>query len=324
MQNQFSCHKCGSPNTFGDKECRRCGARFQYYCPQCRSPIGNNDASCTRCGNRLSWPVRSFQSSGPAKLPVQSAVIPRKRSWVTPLIGLVLILAAAAMTIYFANGIISQKPIVPLSANLTVSHRANVPGPDTTAPTITNMGVQNLSPNSVQIQWITDEPSTSQVIWNARNQSISTTPQKEAMVTQHSVDLSNLASNSTYYYKVRSVDLAGNEAVSEQMSFDFGKQPGNPKIDVLMHSMYVESLPTTGTRTYIRGQVINNGNSPVNIKNIEITIKVTVPGKGSSELIGALDPYPEAIDPGEAHKFYVIVPNGANPDYAVSARIVSR
>jgi hypothetical protein len=320
----FACNKCGSYNRMGDQSCKKCGAQFQYHCPMCRSQIKGGELACQRCGNRITWPEAPNELAGRDK---QSGAVSANRStesWIAPLVGLIVIVAITGLAVYYFTALAPKTPAPAASGNMTASQKQVVPPPDTTAPVISGIKVKTLSANSVEIQWVTDEPSTSQAIWNAENQLPNTTPQKEAMVRDHSVELNNLPTKTTYYFTVRSVDESGNEAISERKSFDVGKQPGNVKMDVLMYSMSVEEQPPAGMKTYVRGQVINHGDSPADIKNVQILIKYTVPGKGAGEVFAALDPYPTTIGPGETQKFYALVPNGADPTYTVSVSTINQ
>jgi peroxiredoxin/RNA polymerase subunit RPABC4/transcription elongation factor Spt4 len=63
------------------------------------------------------------------------------------------------------------------------------------------------------IQWVTDEPSTSQVIYGSDQTVTNTTQVDSRLVKEHSVHLNGLEANNQYYYRVRSADAAGNETV---------------------------------------------------------------------------------------------------------------
>jgi len=326
MQNNFSCHKCGAQSQVGDPICRSCGLRFYYYCPQCRSPISGGDATCGKCGNRLIWPLRSDNRADSYESPAYKSEKQRSGSWLGPLIGLVLVIIIGGAGVYAFVSMSKKPPAPAMTENLTVNKKEKSAAADIQPPIITDIQVSNSSENSVEIHWITDEPSTSQVIWNAQNSAANTTPQKEAMVTQHSVELANLNARMTYYFKVRSVDSSGNEAISGEKSFDIGKQTGLAKVEIWKYSMSIEEKPPpAGVRTYVRGQVKNTGDLPLNIKDIEVAIKVNVPGTtGSSAIIASLDPYPVVVNPGETHAFYSIVPNGTDPNYMISARVLNQ
>jgi hypothetical protein len=94
------------------------------------------------------------------------------------------------------------------------------PPPDTTAPVITNLAVSEITYNSVVISWDTNEPATSQVQYGSTNQY-----GQEAqipgigLVEKHSVKLTGLSSDSTYHYRAKSMDAAGNTGYSIDRTF---------------------------------------------------------------------------------------------------------
>ena len=89
--------------------------------------------------------------------------------------------------------------------------------PDTTPPVISAVSASDVSDDSAIITWTTDEPSTSQVeYWVTTSSlwSLDTT-----LVTSHSVTLTDLDSETTYNFSVRSSDAAGNLAISDEYTF---------------------------------------------------------------------------------------------------------
>ncbi|MBI5134172.1 MAG: fibronectin type III domain-containing protein, partial [Candidatus Taylorbacteria bacterium] len=98
---------------------------------------------------------------------------------------------------------------------------------DTVAPAITSISSGSPASNSATITWSTlVEPSTSQVQYNKTGSFVTNcatnsdcTALDASLVTSHSVSLSNLDSGTTYYYRVRSKDAAGNESISSMQSF---------------------------------------------------------------------------------------------------------
>ncbi len=89
--------------------------------------------------------------------------------------------------------------------------------PDTTPPTMSNISASNIGRTGADISWITDEPSTSQVeYWTSPGKF---SPFSGAHVTEHHIELANLAPDTTYYYKTMSRDAAGNLAVSDECTF---------------------------------------------------------------------------------------------------------
>jgi hypothetical protein len=92
-------------------------------------------------------------------------------------------------------------------------------GPDTTPPVISTVGTSGLSPTGVTVGWTTDEAADSQVDYGTTASYGSTTPLAATKVTAHQVVLSGLTASTTYHYRVRSADAAGNTAVSADNTF---------------------------------------------------------------------------------------------------------
>jgi len=323
-QNTFPCSKCGQQNYIGDPSCRHCAENFQYYCPQCQAKVTGSDSACPNCGGLLNWPAKKDQ---PARGAGEDEVKDRPKSggnWAAPLVGLVIIIIIAAAGIY-ALMKLSEKPNPPIMVdNTTTAKPKDVFIPDTKPPVISNIVVENLTYNSVEIRWTTDEPSTSQVLWGLKDEYPQPTAQKEALVTQHSVELANLKTKATYFFKVRSVDQVNNESTSEEKSFDIGKQPGIAKVEVYSHSLQSREEPS-GTRTYIIGEIRNIGDLTLRLRDIEVIIKFEVAGRpGSSEVYASLNPSPEEVSKDYVHKFTAMVPNGTKPNYTITARVVNQ
>jgi|GEM_PF-2494563 len=87
--------------------------------------------------------------------------------------------------------------------------------PDVTPPVISNVAAGNITTSAATITWNTNETSDSQVEYGLTASYGSSSPLDAAMVNSHSVTLSNLQSNTTYHYRVKSKDAAGNLAVSD-------------------------------------------------------------------------------------------------------------
>jgi peptidoglycan hydrolase-like protein with peptidoglycan-binding domain len=101
-----------------------------------------------------------------------------------------------------------------------------------TSPSLSNPTVQ-YTDTTATITWTTNDPTQGQVYWNASplvfNEA--TGPRQQPYVsgtlaldagglqTVHTVTISNLQSNTTYYYLVRAVDSAGNMSMVWPSSF---------------------------------------------------------------------------------------------------------
>jgi len=90
---------------------------------------------------------------------------------------------------------------------------------DTTPPTISDPQAIGINLTLATIAWKTDELSDSQVEYGLTSAYGLTTVLDSLAVTSHSVLLSNLQSNTQYFYRVKSRDAAGNQAVSENNTF---------------------------------------------------------------------------------------------------------
>jgi phosphodiesterase/alkaline phosphatase D-like protein len=99
---------------------------------------------------------------------------------------------------------------------------------DTTKPVITFPVDPAIGPTSVSINWTTDELASSQVEYGedttygslepAQPDTDPSTGQSVGVVT-HSVVITGLQPTTTYHYRVKSKDAAGNEAVSADKTF---------------------------------------------------------------------------------------------------------
>lgn len=93
---------------------------------------------------------------------------------------------------------------------------------DAMAPRIEEIEVDDVSANSVRIDWETNEPATGAVWYGTATSTAmgsGSTVNSSALVKEHKLVLSSLAAGTTYYYVIVSVDMAGNTTTSTQRSF---------------------------------------------------------------------------------------------------------
>lgn len=98
---------------------------------------------------------------------------------------------------------------------------------DTTKPNIAFPNEPAIGPTSTRIDWSTDEPASTQVEYGTTNAYGSLQPAEpdnnwvgeSGGIVTHSVVLTGLTPNTTYHYRVKSMDQAGNLAVSEDKTF---------------------------------------------------------------------------------------------------------
>jgi len=101
---------------------------------------------------------------------------------------------------------------------------------DSTGPVISNVQTAVVGDTSASVIWRTDEDSTSQVFYGTTNSYGSQTALDSILTKSHSVTISNLSRETTYYYKVTSVDTVGNSSSDGNSgngySFITTKEPG--------------------------------------------------------------------------------------------------
>jgi len=85
---------------------------------------------------------------------------------------------------------------------------------DDTPPVISDVAAINLRFNRATIVWTTDEPSDSVLYWGDTIPPINVASSTRR-VTSHSIALSGLTENTTYYYAVQSTDEAGNTRLDD-------------------------------------------------------------------------------------------------------------
>lgn len=105
---------------------------------------------------------------------------------------------------------------------------------DTTPPDITNVQITNVSENSVTVTWTTDEDADATVNYGLQEDyGIVRVP--EATTTAHSITLEKLEPGRTYYFRVVSSDVDGNQGISANYKVltegtpDIGAEPGKGK-----------------------------------------------------------------------------------------------
>lgn len=90
---------------------------------------------------------------------------------------------------------------------------------DITPPIISGISASQISETGAIITWTTDEPSSSQVEYGTSDACSSATSLDDTLTTSHSITLTQLKPETTYHFRVKSVDKAGNEALSDDSTF---------------------------------------------------------------------------------------------------------
>jgi len=93
------------------------------------------------------------------------------------------------------------------------------PTPDTTPPSISGVTASGVNSATATITWTTNEASDSQVQYGTTMSYGNSTPLDSSMVTSHSQMVSGLTAGTTYHFRVKSKDAAGNLATSGDFVF---------------------------------------------------------------------------------------------------------
>src|SRR2546422_1973187 len=85
---------------------------------------------------------------------------------------------------------------------------------DNTPPLISTVSASSISSSAGTITWVTNEASDSQVDYGLTTAYGSSTPLNASLLTAHAMTLTGLLATTTYHYRVKSRDAAGNLATS--------------------------------------------------------------------------------------------------------------
>ncbi len=115
--------------------------------------------------------------------------------------GAISVANADTITVTYVDASYCGTPNLPVTASAPI---------DCVGPTITSVASQNVSGNSAQIVWNTDEVADSRVIYDTAFPPSASSAAGSALVLGHQVSLAGLTPCTTYYYYVTSTDPAGN------------------------------------------------------------------------------------------------------------------
>ncbi|MFZ2882446.1 MAG: fibronectin type III domain-containing protein, partial [Candidatus Moraniibacteriota bacterium] len=120
--------------------------------------------------------------------------------------------------------------------------------PDTAPPVISNVIVAGTSSNSATITWNADEPASSFIQYSSDRDNFETTyveKGRNEISSIHEVDLDSLNQETTYYFRVRSVDFSTNETLNDNDGnyYTFYTNPG-PEITNVDVSNVTDSSAT--------------------------------------------------------------------------------
>ncbi len=147
---------------------------------------------------------------------------------------------------------------------------------DSSPPVISNVASSDITYNSVRITWDTDEPSNSKVNYDTTTPPTST-KSDSSMVTSHTITLTDLLPETTYYYEVQSTDIKGNTAIDNNSgtfyTFTTGQEPSNV-MHVYSIDMWYEPVKNR-FKIFTKVKIVDSTNNPV--EGATVYIETTLP-----------------------------------------------
>lgn len=148
-------------------------------------------------------------------------------------------------------------------------------GSDNFPPVISNVGITDVLDTTATITWTTDEASTSIVYYDTSSDySNNLSKSDSSLTTSHSLSLTGLTANATYYFYVESADSTGNAAASGDFSFTAAKASTTVTV--------VNTETKTVTKTETKTIIVEDTEKPV----IKITTKFDEAFSGTPNVAG--------------------------------------
>lgn len=115
----------------------------------------------------------------------------------------------------------TANPRIDYNTTQNISVTANFAANDPNAPVLSDINATSAS-TSAMINWKTDESASSQVQYGVNDTYGFSTGEMDTVsrVTNHAIELENLASCARYYYRVLSKDATNNQSASAQKTFN--------------------------------------------------------------------------------------------------------
>ncbi|QGQ98506.1 fibronectin type III domain-containing protein [Paenibacillus psychroresistens] len=152
---------------------------------------------------------------------------------------------------------------------------------DTTAPTIKNMKITNLTDTTVSFSWSTDESASTLADYGTTTSYGTSYVAPLDFDKNHSYTISNLSANTTYHFRVRAEDIANNGANSGD--FVFKTLPAGNKASA-------QFTATQGTNNWYYQYL--SGTSYTNLPSWDSTNSVWKHASDSNNYIGASYQHP--------------------------------
>ena len=149
---------------------------------------------------------------------------------------------------------------------------------DVIPPAVSNIVASQVTNKSATITWTTNEPADTQVDYGTTPSYGQSTALNTSLVGAHSINLSGLASSTTYHFRSKSKDAAGNLSVSQDYTFTTGSTPSislspatlqNPLIGVVYNQIVAASggfppyIYSVATGTLANGLTLNSATGAI-------------------------------------------------------------
>lgn len=162
---------------------------------------GRNASSFTnlaRSGDTMTFTVTAGEGASglQAMLPMQGST------------GTLQSLSRAGSTVSFQTKVIkgvSYAVFTAVDGNYSAKY-----GVDSTAPTISKATAVVTGATTAEVSWTTNEPASSRVEFGTSSSAMTSAVQAGTLTTSHTLQLTGLNPNTTYYYRVTSADAFGN------------------------------------------------------------------------------------------------------------------
>ncbi len=146
------------------------------------------------------------------------------------------------------------------TGNLATSGDYTFTTSDDAAPVISAVASPSVSATAATITWTTNEASDTQIEYGPTTSYGSSTTINSSLVTSHSQSLTGLTAGTTYHFRVKSADSAGNATVSGDYSF------ATASTEVDINSGLAAAFAFDEGAGYVSADLSGNGNDASIVK----------------------------------------------------------
>jgi len=203
-----------------------------------------------------------------------------------------------------ASGTSSTVKITMNSDKNIIAHFSAI---DATPPVISEVDISDITEASATIKWVTGEPATSQIEYGTTGAYGSTAPLNKEMDTSHSITLTGLKPDTTYHFRLISVDEAGNKAQTSDNTFStitfeelFTAKINYPP--VLSPGLTSNGKVIIPDAYMLRFELCNGSSQMITINRVQI-----VDGLGREQISFGIDP--NTVDAGETRTLLYVFDN---------------